>query len=174
MTKDVLIKYLSPASSLSMFGVAIVLFGFFLLFSLGLPAIIVILGGFLFTSNDSTTKKGLDQQITRLQASGELSAVLEDFSASKQMVQDKIRIGNKYLFGKGQGQVVRYRDIQQLYQYVFKQNGAEGSRQLRYIGTDGKMHTLCELLPGDKSKDDVVQIMTIVKSKNPAVQLGYK
>lgn len=168
--------YLQTSLIPAFIGIIIALFGLVSVISLGqiVASIIIVVFGAILIYSSLGSRKTMEKCMEELTASGELHAVLQDFSAATSLVNDKIRLGNTYVFGKKKDVVVRYTDIRKLYQSIKKKNFVENSRTLDYVGADGKTHTLCDLLLKGKSDEDMAKIMMVVKSKNPGVHLGYK
>lgn len=167
-------KYLKPGPGWVIFGALLLVFGVAGFVGMGWPALIYLAGGGILLWVGITGNSEVEKLVKELEARGELERVLADFGSGRFFAKDKIRVGNFYLFGKKKGQVVRYEDIRQIYQSIRKRNGAEVSRTLQYVNTQGKTLTLCDLQLREKSNDDMMQIMMIIKARNPSVKLGYQ
>ena len=171
---EALKKFMKPGIGLIIVGAIFLLVGIACAIgAFSWPVLFVVgMGGvILFVGIKSQTD--FNNYIRQLTDSGEIDQVLADFNGGRRMLKDSLILGNTYLIGKKQGTVVRYSEIRQLYQHITKRNFVESSRKLVYVSADGKVHDLVDLPLRDKAKDEVIQIMVIVQSKNPNVKLGY-
>lgn len=109
-----------------------------------------------------------------MESNGTMPALLEDFSHSRSMANDKVRLGDKYIFGRKTGRPVGYEEIVRVYQHVHKQDSKENYRQLMAVLKDGKTRILCDLSLGNQGESDASGIMRIIRQQNPTVFLGYK
>ena len=82
--------------------------------------------------------------IRRLEEEGELSNVIMDFQEGEKLFGDAVRVGNKYIIGKGTNCIISYKDIKQIYQYIHKTNHFEDYRSLRAYTNDGTKD-ICQL-----------------------------
>ena len=175
-------KYINPKSwGLCIVGVVFLAMAVFLIASgavteggksLFAVAIFLLGGVGMFWSGISGHKE-YKTKMAELENSGELGRLLSDFGAAQSFVDGKIRLGQTYIFGKGQGHWITYGEIRQVYQYVHKKNFVENGRQLRCVNSQGKTLTLCDLKLKGKSDEDVYKIVAIIKTKNPGVIIGY-
>lgn len=169
-------SYLQTSIIVGIIGIVLAILGVISLVLIGqiVSCLIIVAFGALLMYTGFGSRKSMDKLINEMTASGEIHAVLQDFSTATSLVNDKIRLGETYVFGKKKDNIVRYTDIRKLYQSIKKRNFVESSRTLDYVGADGNIHTLCDLYLKGKSDEDAAKIMLIVKTKNPNVQLGYK
>lgn len=100
--------------------------------------------------------------------------IYTDFSQSAGVIGDRLRIGKCYLFGKNTGNIIEYREIGRIYQYIHRTNLKEDRRSLKVRIKYGKDITLCKLPLNGTADADVVRIVTLIKHVNPAVEVGYK
>lgn len=119
------------------------------------------------------SRRACKKYLKEMAQSGEMERVLSDFSGAVPMVKDKIRLGDRYIYGKTKGQPVAYRDICRVYQHIEKRNFVENRRTLVYVDPQGKRQDLCDLLLHGKSDEDMKKIMIHIKLRNPNTQLGY-
>lgn len=110
----------------------------------------------------------------QLESSGALERVLADFASAKSYFKDSLRVGNYYLYGKNHGRMVPYGDIKQVYQHVQRTYFVESARNLTYVGPDGKARALCKLPLRDKGKEELLQVLAVMLSKNPNIKVGYQ
>ena len=109
-----------------------------------------------------------------LSESGELSIVEADFLNAKIRRNDTVRFGERYIYIKKSGKLVKYEDIKQVYQYVHKTNFIETERALKYKDQNGKEYYLCKLELRDKSRNEMVEIISLLLAKNPNIKIGYR
>lgn len=98
----------------------------------------------------------------------------EDFSKSVPMMKNRIRFGETWIYKKNSTKLLKYNEIIQVYQYIHKTNFVENERALMYVDLKGKQRKLCNLLLHDKSRDDMMKMISIIHTKNPSVKIGYR
>ena len=108
-----------------------------------------------------------------LTQNSQLPEIEEDFKNAACVRNDTLRLGKKWIFIKGQENILAYNEIQQIYQYVHKTNLVEDERKLIYVNASGKKKTLCKLEVRGKSNDELVSIINYILSKNPNIKIGY-
>ena len=74
---------------------------------------VAIMFGHLIRSQMSIAQRRLEEE-------GELSNVIMDFQEGEKLFGDAVRVGNKYIIGKGTNCIISYKDIKQIYQYIHK------------------------------------------------------
>lgn len=111
--------------------------------------------------------------IRRLEEEGELSNVIMDFQEGEKLFGDAVRVGNKYIIGKGTKDIVAYKDIKQIYQYIHKTNYFEDYRSLR-VCTDDGTKDICQLPRNGAGEQTVRQLIMYICTKNPNIKVGYK
>lgn len=111
--------------------------------------------------------------IRRLEEEGELSNVIMDFQEGEKLFGDAVRVGNKYIIGKGTKDIVAYKDIKQIYQYIHKTNYFEDYRSLR-VCTDDGTKDICQLPRNGAGEQTVRQLIMYICAKNPNIKVGYK
>ena len=111
--------------------------------------------------------------IRRLEEEGELSNVIRDFQKGEKLFGDSVRVGNKYIIGKGTNCIISYKDIKQIYQYIHKTNHFEDYRTLRAY-TDIETIDICQLPRNGAGEQTVRQLIMYICAKNPNLKVGYK
>jgi len=111
--------------------------------------------------------------IRRLEEEGELSNVIMDFQKGEKLFGDAVRVGNKYIIGKGTKDIVAYKDIKQIYQYIHKTNYFEDYRSLR-VCTDDGTKDICQLPRNGAGEQTVRQLIMYICAKNPNIKVGYR
>lgn len=167
-------SYLNPSAAWVIVGAVLLVIGLMTVAGLGFSALIYLIagGGLLWVG--ISNYNDVNKQLKEFESRGELERVIADFAGAKSFVKDKLRVGQYYLFGKRKCRVVRFGEIRQLWQTIHRRYGVESTRTLQYIDSQGATKTLCDLQLRKKSDDEVIQIMTIVRTRNPGVKLGYK
>ena len=135
----------------------------------GVVILVVILNAAGYYIIVSTPKR----IIRRLEEEGELSNVIMDFQEGEKLFGDAVRVGNKYIIGKGTKNIVDYKDIQQIYQYIHKTNHFEDYRSLRAYTNDGTKD-ICQLPSNGAGEQTVRQLIMYICTKNPNIKVGYK
>lgn len=110
--------------------------------------------------------------VQSLKDSGEMEIALEDFRNAQ--VVGGIRFGETYIFKENSEKLLRYDQIVRVWEVIKKNTGIETDRELKYRDASGTTHTLCALQRKGKSDDLVKKIMIIIKTRNPAVHLGFQ
>lgn len=134
---------------------------------------VAVMGGVVIWSAISGMRE-LNNQFRELESSGQLDRIVEEFNRAEVLVKDKIRLGQNYIFGKGSNRLMRYEEIQQVYQYVKKRNFVETVRTLKCVDRQGKTRDLCQLQLKGKSDEEVKRIVAAIWQRNPGVKIGYK
>ena len=113
----------------------------------------------------------LNKQIKELEEAGKLSYVLEDFFIADSYVNDYIRMGDTYIFGRMTGTMVRYDEIKKAFQYVHKRNFSESSRGIKVRIKGHRTLELTKLPTRGKGNADLEKIMAKIASVNPKAKL---
>lgn len=102
------------------------------------------------------------------------TGILNDFAASKAMLNGKLRLGSRYAFGKGGKSEAAYADMKQIYQRIERVYFVESSRSLLYVDKDDKKHVLCTIPTRGQADQELTVIFAYLKHINPDIILGYK
>lgn len=175
MDKKSLEKYLKPSPGILVIAVIVGGMGLFLLVGgLILPALIPLAAGgicgWVGWNQISQYKKYMEN----LEASGEINRVLQEFGSGKQFFKDKLRIGPTYILGKGAGKALKHNQVQKVYQHVHKTNFVEDGREMRVETNEGKLVILCKIPLRGKGDQELIQAISIMKTMNPGIHVGYK
>ena len=112
--------------------------------------------------------------LNKIKEEEDIYAAEADFRNAYSMMNDTIRFGERWIFCKHSGRLLRYEEITQVYQFIHKTNFIEDSRAVKYVDINGKHRVLCNLALRGKSDEDVKTIITIIYSKNPRIKIGYR
>ncbi len=88
--------------------------------------------------------------------------------------QDVLRLGNRYLFARGQGIIIEYSDVIRVYQRIRRTYAVETSRSVVVRTRDNKNYSVYDLASSGKGDKDLTAIVKYMLSKNPAIEVGYK
>lgn len=176
VAKESLFKYVSPSKEgliLGVFGVLVGIMGLFTknplgIFLFGVGCAAVFSGSTLFEMYK------ISKQMKNFELNGELEDVLKEFEEGVQVLNDSIRLGNKYAFGKKTGTIIKYEDISRMYQYVYKTNLIESSRTIKIENISKVQRELCRLPLKGTADNEVKEIMMFILAKNPKIEIGYK
>lgn len=138
-------------------------FGMSLLMTLGGAAMVV----FFHTKTYSSYKNFFSLAAS----TGELNEVINDFGASRSMADDRIRLGQIYLYGKQAGRPIKYAELKKVY-VSGVQKSTNVFRRLHGVTADGTDILLCEFILHDSAKKpqpDEAAILQHIKSKNPYI-----
>lgn len=96
----------------------------------------------------------LRKQFIELEEAGETENVLRAFLEGNPVLKRRLRLANKYIFGKGSGVILRYDQIALIYEHTYKKGFREQSRVLEVYTNNKKTYELCELpLWGNQTKE---------------------
>jgi len=123
-------------------------------------------------------QRRLNKAIEEYEAQYGADALVKDFNASRPVINDHLRLGEEWLFGKRTATIVRYEQIKKIYMYVHRTNGVEDRRALKIETAAGKTLELCNLptkgVFKKQNHPDVETILKVILIKNPSVHVGYK
>ena len=105
-----------------------------------------------------------------------------DFYSSLPFMNDHIRLGNEFVFGRNYCVILRYSDIRRVYQYTFKLNFVETNRELHAVDLHGKVWRLCELevhrmfsaRKNELLDEQAAKVLSLMLRKNPRIAIGYR
>ena len=92
-----------------------------------------------------------------------------DFSSAQPFLNDRIRLGSKYIFGKRCCTVLRYTDICKLFLYTVEANDIERSKQLRAVDSSGKVWRLCALDVHIEKEPELADVLDFMLRKNSRI-----
>ena len=174
--KEELKKYLCPSKLPRVGGGAFVIIG---LIGMGIVEkpigtfIICCIFAIIVSAPTLITIYNLSSAIEILEKNETLSEVFGEFKNSQSILNDALRLGPEYMFGKGMGTIIKYKDISNIYQYVHKTNLVEDKREIRVEKVSGEEIKLCKIYLNGKSDDELIILMNYILEKNPNVQIGY-
>ncbi len=183
---DSMKKYLSPKIIVAtiVFAISIIMLVIFLILKPVLnielfEALCSIVGiisvvAFLSSIAGIISKVAINKQIKAFEESGELKNVLYSFQSAQPMYNERIMLGNDYIFCKGRPVILRYCDIDRIYLYIHSTNAVKDQRILKVKLINGKHIELCNLKVYKNTEDEENAIIDFILRKNPNIQLGYQ
>ena len=105
-----------------------------------------------------------------------------DFSSAIPFLNDRIRLGNRYIFGRNFCVVLRYSDIHRIYQYVRRVHLTERNRELHAVDNSGKVWSLCKLkvhseflpMKNKISDKELIEVLSFMLYKNRKIVIGHQ
>lgn len=111
------------------------------------------------------------RQFDALEERGKLEEMLQDYRRSEKAIGGNLRVGQKYLFGKGSLYLAAYSEMGEIHMVNAERKG-KLARDLRCVDLSGLEHFICQLDPMGKSHTELDRIYRIVENKNPAAKTG--
>ncbi|MBQ6982465.1 MAG: hypothetical protein IJQ15_08580 [Synergistaceae bacterium] len=109
------------------------------------------------------------KMINFLKDNGIYNDAVYDFSSAQPFLNDRIRLGSKYVFGKRCCSVLRYTDICRLFLYTVEANDIERSKQLRAVDNSGKVWRLCALDLHIENEPGLAEVLDFMSHKNSRI-----
>ena len=94
-----------------------------------------------------------------------------DFVSAQSFMNDRMRMGNKYIFCRRLCTVIRYQDICRVYQHSFEDNVTERVRELKAVDTSGHEWTLCLLKLNTDNQPGLKEALDFMTSKNNLITI---
>ena len=113
----------------------------------------------------------LRRQCRELEQQGTMDEVLEDFRGSEKAIGGNLRIGKKYLFGKGSTRLVSYGDISEIHMVNAERKG-KLARDLWCKDVHDMEFVVCQLDPMGRSHTELEKIYHMIEKKNPNAMTG--
>jgi hypothetical protein len=113
----------------------------------------------------------VNRQWQALEQQGKLEEMLEDYRNSEKEIGGNIRVGQKYLFGKGSMRVLAYSDIVHIFMVNAERKG-KIARDLRCEDKAGQEFFVCQLDPMGQSHLDLDKLYLLIEKKNPSAKTG--
>lgn len=182
MNREVLEKYLNSGKGMQIFGICIAVFG--LMFSLaeidqagiGAMGIFVVLAGFGALLYVPSKKKQVEMKkfLDAAEAEGRIDLILADFQTAGSSFENKVRLGQQWVYGQKMDALIAYSEIVQVYQYVHRTNFVEDRRTLKAKLVSGKTVDVCTLPARGKGDQELKSVIMYMLMKNPNIKVGYK
>lgn len=116
----------------------------------------------------------VNKQISFMQSIGTYENLLQEFSVSSSMLDDKVRYSENYIFGKGSGRFFHYRDIGWVYRHNVSYVIIPIRSEVMIGDKKGKIAPFCKLkLSSDAGGQEIKSLAALIHTKNPEVLLGF-
>ena len=102
---------------------------------------------------------------------GTLDAIYDTYQNGLSLLGGTVRIGQEYILGQNCLVATKISDIEQVYEYIRRTNGAVSHHQLILCLTDGEKRVLCNL-ERHHDKQSVISVFAAIKLRKPDVKLG--
>lgn len=140
------------------------LFGFLSVFALG-AALALLLIGLIRGSTERRAIRRLEERGMLEQAAAELES-----DAAQQELKDRLRLGSRFLFGKGMGLAAAWDDVLWAYRSNISYQYFVNLKRLMICTADKKAHMLNYR---NKQTDEICALMDAFAERNPEIRLGY-
>ena len=167
-------KYVGAVAGRNMMIIFLVI-GILFMFAAG-PAVFIAMGVFaligliMWLTNNSRFNK----KIEALKESGYWETMLADFEQATAVVNDKVRAGQHFIYGKHSGMFYTYNEICWLYRFTQRYMFIPISSNAMIGSSNGKIIPFCRIKANTKAGNAQIQeLAQMVYSKNSNVILGY-
>ena len=123
---------------------------------------------------DLSFPAALKQYFEQVQSNGTASQIVADFVNARSFFDDRLKLGERYVFGKRSGRILSYYDLQNVYQYIHKTNFVEDRRALRVNTNSNETVDICKMKLRGKSDDELMIVVMEMLKKNNRITVGYK
>ena len=112
-----------------------------------------------------------NSQWKELEQRGELEQMVMDFQKSEKIIGGNLRVGQKYLFGRGGMRALAYSDIHHIFMVNAERKG-KIARDLRCEDIHGQEFFVCQLDPMGQSHLELDKLYLLIEKKNPLAKTG--
>ena len=172
--KDQMKGFLRPSIAGLVIGGIIALLGLWIGITEDNQGFLLLILAFWFSIGTIVELQRLNDQMERLEKSGEMEQAVAEYLEAPSFLDEKVRLGETWVFGQGSGMFLRYEEITQVYQYIHKTNGGEDRRSLEVKTVKGDRFSLCKLKTLGRSDEELSAVIAFLMTKNPSIVLGYK
>lgn len=160
-----LLRFVHPGNTYLILAIALIFFGFVSIQTIFLPILCIGCTALLIWLW-SSSRKQFKADLAAAEQTGDLDTIAADFSQSKPVMNNKIRVGMYAVYGKKCGRIIRYKDIRRFYIHTNKSY---------YYPTcelqNGQRVSLCQLR-GSGSLEFHTNLITLannIRSHNPSI-----
>jgi|GEM_PF-6359945 len=133
-------------------------------------AIVAICFGIPWAVGQSRVSK----QISYLKSIGTYGKMLQEFAVSSPILDDKVRYSENYIFGKGSGCFLPYKDICWVYRHKLSYLLIPIRAEAMIGDSKGRVTSFCRLKRSDSTGgEEIKALAALVYKKNPTVILGF-
>lgn len=126
-------------------------------------------------SRAKDNERRIDDENTLVLYGPEGEELLDDFTTGELFYENKLILGQKFLFGYHIGPIIKIRDIRAVYLKIYKRGFFETRRYLvcEVKQADGSYEDVSVARPGGRKLDpESEKVIGILRERNPAIQLG--
>lgn len=126
-------------------------------------------------SRAKDNERKTDDENTLVLYGPEGEQVLDDFVSGELYYENKLILGQKFLFGYHAGPIIKYSDIRAVYLQIYKKGLLETRRYLvcEVKQADGSYKDVPVARPGGRNVDpESEKVVGVLCRRNPAIQLG--
>ncbi len=115
--------------------------------------------------------------LKKIKAEGIYESAEKDFESAVSFEEDRVRLGEKYIFSRGKRRLLKYEDIVQVYCCTHIRSRGEDSNMVMYVDVNGKENVMYnqDYTEDDecmeKQIDTAFQIFGIIQKRNPSVEI---
>ena len=138
----------------------------------GMLAVLGLILGLVLTLSARAAKKRTDRALAALGGYAVEQAAAEmDAPTTERVNNDRLRLGEQYLFGKHKGMLLRYDQVVWAYQQVQRTNFIVTGRNLLLGDEQGNLTAAASF--GRKGEEQIAELMRRIAARNPSVLLGF-
>ena len=134
---------------------------------LALPAGLLLMG---FAFVPSLSYRRMKNFLTN---NGIYQEAISDFPSAKSFMDDRMRMGDKYIFCRRKCVILRYSDIRRVYHNSDFERGQETSRTLCADDISGDMWYLCQLETNTDNQPGLKEALDFMTSKNSGITIDF-
>lgn len=113
--------------------------------------------------------------ISSAKSAGIYESMLREFSSSTSILDDKVRYGENYIWGKASFDFYSYQNIYWMYRHIMRYLFIPICSEVMIGNDKGKVRTFCKLpLNTQAGGKEIEALAAIVHNKNPKVLLGFE
>lgn len=166
MYADEMKAYIRPGQFYLILGLLLLAFGLWLLpQALGF-GILELLGSAILIWVHTIVQSTMKKTIRDLERTGLMLEAISDYPTSKPMARNALRLGSRYLYAKGKGLILDYRDIQKLKLEI---KPGKDLQNLFAVCADGVPRLICTMPLSSRAKGDMALLMVTIRAKNPQI-----
>ena len=134
---------------------------------LALPVGLLLIG-FAFVPSLSYRR-----MINFLRNNGIYQEAINDFVSAKPFMNDRVRMGDKYIFCRRKCVILRYYDISKVVQDYHIENGLETNRTLNAVDIYGNVWFLCNLETNTDNQPGLKEAVDFMTSRNSGITIDF-
>ena len=141
-----------------------------------LSLVLIVIAFMMYYAIYGSAASKYKKRIAYFGSLGVAGALVPDFNRGVRLFGGKLVAGENFLFGKGEGMIVMYREINSLRRNEHRTDYTSGNlptfRYSLIITAGGKDYTLCKLSREDVLSPEWYQFSAFLSLKNPAIRVN--